>query len=77
MLRRFHGDTRSHGHREPYKTRGASAENRANDDGALKRLLRLIRDCLPLLLAVAGYPSRAEREHQQREYEHREPHPER
>lgn len=43
--------------------------------GALKHFYRLIRDCLPLLLALAGYPSRAERQHQQREQQHRESDP--
>lgn len=39
---------------------------------AYEALKRLIRDCLPLLLAVAGYPSPSIGQHQQHENHHRQ-----
>jgi len=44
-------------------------------EAALKRFYRLIRDCLPLLLAMARNPSRSKRQHQQRKQDHRQPDP--
>lgn len=68
MLKQAHPDVR----RYRSATERRRTLQRSVPLAAYEALKRLIRDCLPLLLAVAGYPSRAEREHQQREERHRQ-----
>lgn len=68
MLKQVHPDVR----RSRPATVRRRAPQRSIPQAAYEALKQLIRDCLPLLLAVAGYPSRAEREHQQREERHRQ-----